>query len=161
MTRGGWAAIAFAVAATAGAPCHAAAAGANEARAFMEQLYAKYGDPSFCPTCDGKGRFFDAPLSRLIDADARQANGEVGALDGDPVCQCQDPGGMKAKVLSVALTSAYAAVATVDLDFTLEKPPQKRRVTFDLVVENGHWRIHDIHSSDTPSLRALLQPTSH
>ena len=155
MKHRGWAAIAFAVAAVAGGPCVAASPGEGQARAFIESLYANYKNDSFCPACEGKRRFFDASLSKLLDADAKQADGEVGALDGDPVCLCQDPAGMKAKILSVALKPPNATV-TVELDFTLAK--EKRRATFDLVPENGQWRIHDIHDSDTPSLRALLKP---
>jgi hypothetical protein len=31
-----------------------------------------------------------------------------------------------------------------------------RRLALDLVEVSGQWRIHDISSQDTPSLRALL-----
>lgn len=147
------AAIAFAVAAC-GGPCPAAPA--DDARAFVEGLYANYKSASFCPTCDGRERFFDASLSRLLEADAKQADGEVGAFDGDPVCQCQDADGMTAKVVSIALAPPKSAVAKVELRFVHARPAETRHVTFDLALEGGRWRIHDVHSADTPSLRALL-----
>lgn len=134
-----------------------AASGASPAAtpiAFLDDLYAHYRNSAFCPTCDGTaGRIFDASLVALIRKDEKLADGEVGSLDGDPVCDCQDPGGMKAKVLSVASSGASAAAAKVELRF----PDGPRQMTLDLVLTKDGWRIHDTHTKDTPSLRKLLE----
>ena len=47
---------------------------------------------------DQPERVFAPPLLAAINEDARLANGEVGYLDGDPLCQCQDAAGLKARV---------------------------------------------------------------
>jgi len=144
----------FLMAAALVAAASAAASPTATPRAFVDDLYARYRSDSFCPTCDGTaGRIFDASLVALIRKDEKLADGEVGSLDGDPVCDCQDPGGMKAKVLSVTQSGANAAKAEIELAFASEK----RRMTFDLVTSKDGWRIHDIHTKDTPSLRKLLE----
>lgn len=148
--RIGPAAIAF-LAVAASVPC---AAASGTAQAFLDDLYAHYRNSAFCPTCDGTAaRVFDAPLTALIRQDEKLADGEVGALDGDPVCDCQDPGGMKAKVLSVASSGPSAAAAKVELRF----PDGPRQMTLDLVLTKDGWRIHDTHTKDAPSLVKLLK----
>ena len=47
--------------------------------------------------------------------DARLAKGEVGFVDADPFCQCQDDSGLKSKVVSVTMTSANGTDAVVNL----------------------------------------------
>jgi len=146
-----WPAAVALLAVAASVPC---AAASGTAQAFVDDLYGQYRNSSFCPTCDGTAaRVFDAPLIALIRQDEKLADGEVGTLDGDPVCDCQDPGGMRAKVLSVASLGSSAAAAKVELRF----PDGPRQMTLDLVLTKGGWRIHDTHTKDTPSLVKLLK----
>src|SRR5690348_3240436 len=87
-----WAPGAAGVALALGAsgPAHADADAAS-ARVFVEQLYKAY---------DGRGpdylgrqrdRVFSPRMIALLERDAQLTpKGDVGALDGDPICDCQD-----------------------------------------------------------------------
>ena len=84
--------------------------------------------------------------------DARLANGEVGFVDADPLCQCQDDGGLKSKVVSVTMTGPNAADAVVNLQY----PDTTLALTLHLVPVNGAWRIYDLSTGDVKSYRADL-----
>lgn len=133
----------------------AAAAAEETPRAFLERLYAAYGP-------HGKGNNFSYPQARaIVDAsllallkhDQVMSKGEVGALDGDPVCQCQDWGAFK--VLSIRSEATAPDHATGDVAFS--NTGQKQSVHYDLVLVNGGWKIHDLSSKDTPSLQGYLR----
>ncbi len=72
---------------------YAVAQDTDSAKRFVESLYRHY-------TNHGKGidfsgpralNYFDASLNALMDADAKAVGpNEVGVLDGDPICSCQD-----------------------------------------------------------------------
>ena len=138
----------------------ARADGVADARAFVVRLYAHYPipdrEPVFDPLGKDAGSVFDASLIRLIREDERLAKGEVGALDGDPLCDCQDDGGMTFKVGDVTAVGPARAKATVVSREPGATPPEVEEITLDLVEVAGHWRIRDIHTKDTPSLQAYL-----
>lgn len=131
-----------------------------DARAFLVGVYRHY------PTTDTPGAFdpvgADAPkiftpdLTGLIRQDQKFANGEVGALDGDPLCDCQDDGGLQAKVGAVSQTGPSSARALVTLTFAASSPPDVRRLVIRLSRVKGGWRIADIQSASEASLRAYL-----
>ncbi|HEX3945152.1 MAG TPA: DUF3828 domain-containing protein [Rhizomicrobium sp.] len=126
---------------------------AKDAKAFIAGLFATYQDNSRPPA--GSHRIYDAQLQALMDEDVRLAEGEVPALDFDPLCQCQDYQHLQANqtVRSASSNAAILAVTIRDAGMPNEKP---RNAVFDLVKENGHWRIHDIHADDPKSLREFL-----
>ena len=100
------------------APAQAAGPTAKQATAFLRQIYANYRKADYSPLKDNGARVFDAAMVALIKEDARLSNGEVGALDFDPVCQCQDSSGIKATVQEAALAGSGAATATATLGFS-------------------------------------------
>jgi hypothetical protein len=153
----GWAIAACAVLAI--TPAHGA--DLNSARTFVAQLYSHYpqreGGPEFDPVGRSAGTVFDPALVALIRKDARRTPpGDVGAIDGDPICDCQDDGGLSVKIDAIRSTGPSQAAAFVDLRFGEASPPETRRLELDLVVVQGRWRVHDIRTKDTPSLRAYL-----
>jgi hypothetical protein len=137
------------------------AADLNGARAFVTQLYSHYpqreGAPEFDPLGRAATAVFDPALVALIRKDARRTPpGDVGAIDGDPICDCQDDGGLSVKIGAIRSTGPSQAAASVDLRFGEASPPETRRLELDLVVVQGRWRVHDVRTKDTPSLRAYL-----
>ncbi|CAN5139149.1 hypothetical protein BH11PSE2_BH11PSE2_15600 [soil metagenome] len=126
---------------------------AEAATAFLKKLYASYRREDFSPLKNNGKRYFDASLVSLIREDARLSGDEVGALDFDPVCQCQDPEGMKATVHDAKLTGGKSATAKVELKFDKE---DEIRITYVLVQILGQWRIHDIENDLDRSLRQFL-----
>jgi hypothetical protein len=120
---------------------------------FVAGLYAAYHGKG--PDYLGRSAkaAFSPQLLRLIRraADATPAD-EVGALDGDPICDCQDSGGIRMADLKLTAGSRDRATATVRLRF----PNEFRTLRLDLIAVDGHWRVGDVHTKDTPSLVAYL-----
>ena len=128
-------------AAPAPAAMTAASAPAQSPRAFVDDLYGQYRkDPNFSPFTHPE-QWFGPELIAAFKEDERLANGEVGAVDGDPICSCQDSSGMEAQVAGVEQTSPTTAVATVNL---WAGTPDQRALKVDLAVVNGQWRVHDV-----------------
>ena len=133
----------------------------SAARAFVAWIYSHYPTSTRRPTFDALGgaakrAIFAPSLIALIDEDARLAHGEVGALDGDPLCDCQDDGGMKFRIASVRSVDPSHASAVIVRSYADSKAPEAETITLDLALTKGHWRVYDVKSRDTPSLRAML-----
>ena len=123
----------------------------------MEQLYARYSEPSFNPLTQPE-LYFTPKLATAIEEDSRLAEGEVGYLDGDPICQCQDPAGLQAIVANERMIGANQAEVRVSISLAGYEP---RPATFRLVRTKVGWRIADISSVDEASLlRALAKSNS-
>lgn len=150
-----WVVAAVAVVALA-MPAVAAGPDANAARAFVQKLYAHYpqkGEPYFEPTDKNAADVFEPGMIAAFREDARLAKGEVGFVDGDPICNCQDDGGMTSKIVSVTMKGTDKADVVVNILFEGGKPTPQ---TLHLVVVKGQWRIYDISSAEEPSYRADL-----
>lgn len=132
------------------------AVAANTPEAFMRRLYEGYRDPNFEPLAHPQ-RTFTRRLISAINEDAILARGEVGYVDADPVCQCQDPVGMRATVVSVKLQGANKATANVSLHFGKSKD---HPVKFSLVRTRAGWRIADVSSSDEPSFLGAIESSN-
>lgn len=143
------AALSLALAAT-----PAAAQDIAQAKTFVEGLYAQYArEPG--PDWTGKqaGQTFSPALLALIRADeARTPPGDVGTLDGDPFCNCQDY-----RISRVAVTVAPTATGKATANVRFANFDQPQAVTLDLVWTGKAWRVDDIHADGTPSLAALLR----
>ena len=136
-------------------PALAAAQSLADAQSFVRGLYQPYAwrgqGPDYLGAEAGEG--FSPRLLELIQRDQRLTpDGDVPALDGDPLCDCQDSGGFHA--LRVEVSAAGAGRATAHVSFRLDTEP--RALTLDLVSVHGHWRIDDVHDKDTPSLARFL-----
>jgi hypothetical protein len=117
-------------------------------RAFVERLYAGYRDPDYSPLSHPR-RVFAAPLVAAIREDRRLSRDEVGYMDADPLCQCQDPAGLRPTIGEVATTGRSIATVRVTVDFGGSDP---RDLRLSLVRTASGWRIADIASADEPSL---------
>jgi hypothetical protein len=135
-------------------PTLAAAQDLTSARAFVAKLYRAYerGDPDYLG--QDAGKTFSGELLRRIRRDqASTPPDEVGTLDGDPICDCQDAEGLKLKHLDVS----GAARGRVQAAATLQFPGgEARQVRLDLVATPQGWRVADVHTKETPSLAGLL-----
>jgi len=125
---------------------------ANSAKAFLIGAYSHYGK-------NGKGidfsgpranRYYHSSLISLIQEDVK-ANGpdNVPAIDGDPLCGCQDWDGIFDLKIDVQLEAPQRALATVSFDVFDPKgrnssPDGWAKLKIQLRVEQGQWRIYDI-----------------
>jgi hypothetical protein len=142
----------------------ASAAHADEARTWLITLYANYtngGNVTFSPLGDQAATYFDTEMLALMEKD-RQATpaDEVGALDGDPICDCQDFGSLNADITTQVIgpdkVKATVILNETSPDFaegTPPKAPAPRTLVYELVKTAGGWRIHDIAFPQGGSLR--------
>src|ERR1700735_2592532 len=91
----------------------ATAQDAAGARAFVHSLYAAYHGPG----PDYLGRlapqvFAPGLLALIRRAAASTPQGDVGVLDGDPICDCQDSGGLRNVEVTVVGAAGGQARAT-------------------------------------------------
>ncbi len=127
--------------------------------AFVRSTYNRY-DAKSAASPDFLGRdgpsVFTPALLRLIRSDERHTpRGDVGKLDGDPICDCQDPDGLEVASVQIDRQQQNTATAKVDLHFPSES--RLRHIRLRLILLPQGWRIDDISTDDTPSLRKLLQ----
>ena len=135
-------------------------AASQDARGFVVWIYSHYPQPessTFDPMGRSAARVFDAGMVALLKEDSRLANGEVGAVDADEFCMCQDDGGMTVSIGAVRSTGP----ASADADVTLSYPHDAQagaptHLTLRLVKVGAAWRVHDIASHDQPSFKDYL-----
>jgi hypothetical protein len=130
----------------------AAAANSDGALEFVRRLYARQGSTYDDGTL-GLENYAPA-LRKLIERDAAlPPTGEVGTLDWDPVCDCQDTDGIsELRIVLAQHPPAHKATAYVTFrKFTIT------HVTLDLDQTRGRWLIVDVHTKRTPSLVAFLR----
>jgi len=126
------------------------------ARAWLEGVYAEYRKTDFNPF-DRPGRYFAPRLVAAMAEDARLAHGEVGYVDGDPICQCQDPAGMHPSIVRVTQQGKDKAIVQVSIGWDNDKP---RPTRFSLVRMRDGWRIADVSSADEPSFLAAIEKSN-
>ena len=130
------------------------------ARAFVQQLYSGYEHPAKAGAPDVLGksatRIFSPSLLQLIRRDAANTpKGDAPALDGDPICDCQDPGGLHLAALAVNPVDSTHASARATLHFPGEQKPSI--IALSLLATPAGWRVDDVATAETPSLRRLLR----
>ena len=140
-------AVVTATAATAAA----ATPSADSARIWVVRLYANYANDSFSPFIKPADWFAPAVVKALAEDERLTPEGEMGAIDADPVCSCQDPTDMKATVGAITMTGPGKATVKVKLQWPLppdpipdQIPDYTRDQTLHLVMTDAGWRIADI-----------------
>ena len=125
-----------------------------DAQSFVTGLYSAYQrQPG--PDYLGKqiGEVFAPDLMVLIRREAASVpKGEVGALDGDPICDCQD---WQISKVEVTVSAPKPGAAAAEVRF--QNAGEPRQVRLDLVAVQRRWRVADVHTPDTPSLAKLLR----
>lgn len=118
------------------------------AEKFLRGIYANY-------RADGKGvnntDVYETSLLALMAADQQAANGEIGYLDGDPLCDCQD-----FDIRDVKLAIKPADHDRLDATVSFRNFDEHRSLHLLLLRSAHGWRVFDVLSSDG-SLRTALQ----
>lgn len=134
--------LAFASALLAAAPL------AEAPRAFVERIYAGYRDPDYDPLARPEQVFAPA-LVAAIREDRKLSSDEVGYMDADPLCQCQDAAGLRAAIGDARPSGRKLAAARVRITFG---GSDRRDLRLKLVRTAAGWRVADIATADEPSL---------
>ncbi len=123
--------------------------------AFLRRIYAPYvaGDTTADPTGTAAPTIFDARLTALIRQDQVQLPGEIGMLDQNPICDCQDFD--RLKLLSIKIYRRGVSRTTADVRFINGDTTSK--LTYTLTWSRRGWRVTDIRTPDMPSLVGFLQ----
>jgi hypothetical protein len=115
--------------------------------AFIAALYKSYTDIG--PGEDGEPGLpgmYSKRLQALIDKDeAETPAGEVGRMDWDPFVDGQDWEVTGLKILQVYQSGGEARVRAVFANFG-----EPRNIVFNLVREDGKWRVDDIAETLKP-----------
>ncbi|MGI8788721.1 MAG: DUF3828 domain-containing protein [Pyrinomonadaceae bacterium] len=97
-------------------------------------------------------KYFDKNLADLIWKDAKEANGEVGALDADPLYNAQDTDIKKFSIGQAKITGERAEVPV-----TFENFGEKKSFIFMLVQQNSDWKISDIKYGGGSTLTGIFK----
>ena len=129
------------------------AAPENDAKAFVENLYQSYSHADAGPVLGRRASTIFAPkLLAEIRADQQRHPGEVGKLDHDPICDCQDSDGLQPVAVSVTDLPESQAEATV----RVKLGNAVKVLHLRLVSTQTGWRIADVTTPGMPSLQAFL-----
>ena len=128
------------------------------AEAFVRALYAQYAaSGDYSPLMHEDAVFTPALVAMLKHDEKITPKGEMGAIEADPICQCQDDSGMKLQSVAVTGTGDNTADAKVGLLF--DKP---LGLTLKLLKVPGEgWRVDDAIGQDAGSMRETLKKAKH
>jgi hypothetical protein len=118
-------------------------------------LYAVHATPGAGmgePPRPGQDPIYDRMLNAMIGADAAQAAGEVGTLNYDPICDCQDSGAFTLDSVTVTQSGPQAAEAAV----VFTNLGETKRQTLKLVKEGPMWKVSDVLVPGRPPLTEQL-----
>ncbi|MBK9156383.1 MAG: DUF3828 domain-containing protein [Chloracidobacterium sp.] len=128
---------------------------ASAASALVTELY-KLHDADKGPFREKKravvDKYFAKPLADLIWKDKDTPEGEIGAIDFDPLYDGQD---FSIKNFSVGQASVTGTKAVVIASF--ENFGEKNKVTFDLTETGGNWKIADIKYTNGFTLLGIIR----
>ncbi|MFT4912370.1 MAG: hypothetical protein ACI9YM_000945 [Brevundimonas sp.] len=121
---------------------------------FVRALYAVYaGDGrGLEPLPPGRDPIYGRTLNAMIGADFRKADGEAPFLNHDPICGCQDSGGLVLE--SVVVTESGATTAEAAVVFS--NLGETHRQTLKLMKEGQSWRVVDVLVPGQPPLTEQL-----
>lgn len=118
------------------------------AEAFVRSLYAveqggtgATGEES---EASGASEWSARTAALVAESEALGNPGEYAYFEANPICACQDDGGMELRNVTVTPRDADHADAAVVMVWTMAQPVETIRQTFNLVRENGQWKIDDI-----------------
>jgi hypothetical protein len=84
-------------------------------------------------------------LQALIDKDEKEAQGGVGRIDWDVFIDGQDWQLSELKIVPVSKSATHAVLRATFKNFD-----HPSNMLFDLILEDGHWRIDDIQKTLKP-----------
>ena len=122
--------------------------GCPSAETFLQSIYARYtkNGPGVEIGGPHAGGYLHSSLIALLRKDTRAlGSGEVGVLDGDPFCSCQDWDGTYDLRIEVGEVKEDTAEALVSFAlFKNAKPQDMRSLMITLAQEKGAWRVWNV-----------------
>ncbi|HYI12027.1 MAG TPA: DUF3828 domain-containing protein [Thermoanaerobaculia bacterium] len=97
-------------------------------------------------------RYFEKELADLIWKDAVEVQGEVGALEFDPLYASQDT-----EITNLAVQPATADGTNARVVVAFLNHGAKEQITYSLAPTTGSWKIADIHYGDGSTLGGIYR----
>jgi Protein of unknown function (DUF3828) len=97
-------------------------------------------------------RYFDAELLKLYLRDEREAKGEVGRLEVDPLYYAQD-----FEITNFTITGPETVGRETQVTVSFKNLGEPQRLVYILTHTGGGWRISDIRYDDGSSLKKILK----
>lgn len=120
---------------------YAAAQSYDTPDALIEAFYQPYFSGDFP---ENESQFRSAELQGLYDNDAEiTPEGEMGAISFDPYIDGQDYDLTDFEIGAAGIAGDYASV-----DVTFKNFGEPRSLTYELVLEDGGWKIDDVVSTN-------------
>lgn len=135
-------------------PALAATPDTHGADAFVTNLYRDYAKPDAPGPLDAavSPKVFSPALLEKIHADQHHQAGNMGKLDHDPICDCQDSDGLHLLNVSVHPKSPGHALALAAFRLGADT----KHVSLNLVETHNGWRVDDVSDQNMKSLRLFL-----
>lgn len=127
---------------------------------FMRKIFRTYAPGSEAVSYyeTGEKRILTDSLLKIITENDKAHEGEVGYLNGDPICDCQDYGTIRIKKIEVLSNDDKNAEVVAEF-YLFEGNREERNIKYQLIAENGLWYIDNIISSTekVSSLKEAIQ----
>jgi len=119
-------------------------------QALLEAFYEPYFSGSFP---EDESQFRSAELQALYDTDAELTpEGEMGAISFDPYIDGQDYEITDLEIGAPGMAGEHASV-----DVTFKNFGEPRALTYELVLEDGGWKIDDVVSTNPDNAYRLSE----
>ena len=129
---------------------------AQTPEAIVRSLYSSEAGGTAVRNEDSDAADVEAPsdwsartAALVAETEALGNPGEYAYFEANPICDCQDDGGMVLTRVTPGAVSADRADVTVVMTWTMAQPVETRTQTYNLVREGGAWKIDDIQRDQT------------
>ncbi|HGM5492134.1 TPA: DUF3828 domain-containing protein [Serratia fonticola] len=127
--------------------------------AFLARIYDTFSHDDLSAAFIGETgpkRIASKEFIAVLEEDqALTLPGDMGYLDANPICQCQDYQNLVVTKISILSNENKKSHATVTFR-AFSDSTRVTTTTFNLVVENGQWFIDDIFDADQTSVRNAI-----
>ncbi|WP_298161619.1 DUF3828 domain-containing protein [Brevundimonas sp.] len=117
--------------------------------AFVRSLYSAEAGGTAAAAAEAPEIWSARTAALIAETEALGNPGEYAYFEADPICDCQDDGGMVLTSVTPGTVSGDRADVTVLMTWTMGDPVETRTQTYRLVNEGGAWKIDDILRDQT------------
>ncbi|MEN5207174.1 DUF3828 domain-containing protein [Stenotrophomonas terrae] len=124
------------------------------ARAFLSHIYAGYHPDAGLDAILPDDEVYAPALLAAMQANSDAYAGEVGYLDGDPLCDCQDTA---QDLRQLSFDIQPLADGQLRASTQLDDPQHPLQLQLTLQRQGSSWRVADIATARAPSLMQALE----
>ena len=126
----------------------------SSARAFLSHIYAGYHPDAGLDAILPDEEVYTPALIAAMQANSDAYAGEVGYLDGDPLCDCQDTA---QDLRQLSFDIQPLADGQLRASTQLDDPQHPLQLQLTLQRQGDGWRVADIATARAPSLLQALE----